>query len=325
MEMTADVQPTESDATPYLDTIAGSNSAATATLIPTVPTPTTSTATATTPIIVKRGRGRPRKPDTGNGTPNTFGTPDEITGDPSILPRRPEATTGSSSSSLPGSNQSQQRPTVNLNSTNPTNRQCESCMTFGARLYKFGKLKVCKECEDLMRTMTGSSRRQTVAPPNPPAASSSSPSISTVLRKQGHSVSTAPSHQHRVIPKGNNYVCVTVTECLDIFDISLASHLIDLPIGECYLVASTPSKQDYVGLNTISRFSTVPHSTFDPPITTISPSSLVLVPEPKHVSVILTKRGEIAKKRGRKPKPRDESTNLIPKVAPMPGMHFIHR
>ncbi|KAK5805659.1 hypothetical protein F5H01DRAFT_75159 [Linnemannia elongata] len=285
MEMTADVQPTESDATPCLDTIAGSNPAATATSIPTIPTPTTSTATATTPIIVKRGRGRPRKPDTGTSTPNTFGTPDEITGHPSILPRRPEATTGSSSSSLPGSNQSQQRPTVNLNSTNSTNRQCESCMTFGARLYKFGKLKVCKECEDLMRTMTGSSRRQTVAPPNPPAASSSSSSTSTVLRKQGHSVSTAPSHQHRVIPKA----------------------------------ASTSSKQDHVGLNTISHFSTVPHSTFDPSITTISPSSLVLVPEPKHVSVILTKRGEIAKKRGRKPKPRDESTNLIPKVAPIPA------
>lgn len=159
-------------------------------------------------------------------------------------------------------------------------------MTVGARLYKFGKLKVCKECEDLMRTMTGSSRRQTVAPPTTPTAPSSSSSASTALMKQGHNISIIPSQKPQVDPKG-------------------------------YVVASTRTKQDRVGFNAISHFASVPQSTFDPPITTISPSSLVLVTEPKTVPVVLTKRGEIAKKRGRKPKPRDESSNLATKVAPV--------
>ncbi|KAF9140144.1 hypothetical protein BGX30_006975 [Mortierella sp. GBA39] len=287
-EMTADVQPTESDAAPCLDTLTESTSAATVTSIPTEPTPTTSTATAATPIVVKRGRGRPRKSESGTGAPNTFCTQDETTGHPSTLLRRPEAATGISSSSPPGSSLSQQRPTTHLsstNSTNSTNNQCESCMSFDTRLYKFGKLKVCKMCENLMRTMTGSSRRQTVVPPKPPTALSSSSSASTALTKQGRSVSTAPSQKPQIDPK----------------------------------VESTSSKQDHIGVNTISHFASVPHSTFDPSITTISPSSLVLVPEPKTVPVILTKRGEIAKKRGRKPKPRDESINLAAKVAPVPA------
>ncbi|KAG9061064.1 hypothetical protein KI688_007693 [Linnemannia hyalina] len=283
-EMTADVQPTESEATPCLDAQTESTSAATVTSIPTVPTPTTSTATAATPIVVKRGRGRPRKSESGTGAPNTLCTQDEITGHPSAL----LAATGTSSSSPLGSSLSQQRPTAHLNSTNSINsinNQCESCMSFDTRLYKFGKLKVCKMCENLMRTMTGSSRRQTVVPPTPPTASSSSSSASTALTKQGHNVSTAPSQKPQVDPKA----------------------------------ASKSSKQDQIGVNTISHFATVPHSTFDPSITTISPSSLVLVPEPKPVRVILTKRGEIAKKRGRKPKARDESTNLAAKVVPVPA------
>lgn len=198
-------------------------------------------------------------------------------------------------------------------------------MAFGTRLYKFGKLKVCKDCENLMRTMTGSSRRQTVAPPTLPTASSSSSSASTALVKQGHNVSTSPSQKPQVVCKGNSYFSVCATECFAVFDISLAKDLIDLPIGGGYLVAGTPTNQDHVGFNTISHFATVPHSTFDPSITTISPTSLVLVPESTPVPVILTKRGEIAKKRGRKPKPRDESTNLAAKVAPVPGMLFVYR
>ncbi|KAG0310735.1 hypothetical protein BGZ97_012379, partial [Linnemannia gamsii] len=155
-------------------------------------------------------------------------------------------------------------------------------MTYGTRLYKFGKLKVCKECEDLMRTMTGSSRRQTVAPPTTSSHSSASSSVPTVTTKQGHIISNAPVHNLKLSPN----------------------------------VSSTTPKHNRVQYNTASHFDSASHSTFDPSITTISPSSLVLVPEPTPTPMLLTKRGEIAKKRGRKPKPRDESANTASSVAP---------
>ncbi|KAG0287040.1 hypothetical protein BGZ96_008984 [Linnemannia gamsii] len=154
-------------------------------------------------------------------------------------------------------------------------------MIYGTRLYKFGKLKVCKECEDLMRTMTGSSRRQTVAQPTASPHSSSSLSVPTVLTKQGDTGS--PAQYPRLIPT----------------------------------VSSTAAKHNRGQYNTLSHFASVPHSAFDPSITTISPSSLVLVPEPTPIPVLLTKRGEIAKKRGRKPKPKDEPVNAAPIVTPV--------
>ena len=138
----------------------------------------------------------------------------------------------------------------------------------------------------------------------------------------------SPLRLHRSLRLTQKVIITSVFERSNVlllfFDISLARDLIDLLIGVGYLAASKSSKQDQIGVNTISHFATVPHSTFDPSITTISPSSLVLVPEPKPVRVILTKRGEIAKKRGRKPKARDESTNLAAKVVPVPGMVFVH-
>ncbi|KAF8946480.1 hypothetical protein BGZ47_000422 [Haplosporangium gracile] len=288
----ADVQPNDSEAAQHHDTLAATTTAATATPTATAialtatataptPTPTASTTITATSAVVKRGRGRPRKSEAGTGALNTFCALDEITGHPGILLGRPGAATGiSSTSPLSGPNLSQQRPVAHLDSTNSTNIQCESCMTYGARLYKFGKLRVCKECEDLMRTMTGSSRRQTVAPPALPPPSSSSSSVSTASTKQRHNVSIAPVQKPQVFPA----------------------------------VSSTTTKHGHVQFSTISHFASVPHSTFNPSITTISPSSLVLVPVSKSIPVILTKRGEIAKKRGRKPKPRDESAHPVPSV-----------
>ncbi|KAF9137643.1 hypothetical protein BG015_002663, partial [Linnemannia schmuckeri] len=105
-------------------------------------------------------------------------------------------------------------------------------------------------------------------------------STSTASTKQRHNVSIDPAQKPQVFPA----------------------------------VSSTATKHGHVQINTISHFASVSHSTFDPSITTISPSSLVLVTEAKPIPLILTKRGEVAKKRGRKPKPKEESTHPVPNV-----------
>ncbi|KAG0380566.1 hypothetical protein BGX24_007253 [Mortierella sp. AD032] len=138
--------------------------------------------------------------------------------------------------------------------------------------------------------MTGSSRRQTTTQPTslPPIATPSSRSSAPfALSKQVVDPSTASSQESHV------------------------RHPAD----------SALSKQDNVWFGTISHFATTTRSNpaFDSSITAISPSSLVLVPEASPVKVVLTKTGEIAKKRGRKPKPKDGV--IYPSPGPTQGIH----
>ncbi|KAF9121421.1 hypothetical protein BGW39_010555 [Mortierella sp. 14UC] len=273
--MTADLQSLDSDTAQQHDDLAGTTAATVpVSVVEAAAPPTIATTTSTTivaPEVSKRGRGRPRKVDTVINALGSFGT-SGATG----------ATSAGSSSSGTGFGLAQQKT-----ATSPSNNsQCESCMTLKARLFKFGKLRVCKECEDLMRTMTGSSRRQTTGQPTSAssATSSSRSSMPIASSKQASSIPVPPAQEPHVPPLANGAL----------------------------------TKQDHhVQLNTISHFAAAPHSrsTFDPSIITISPSSLVLVPDAPAVKVVLTKTGEVAKKRGRKPKPKDGTTAPTPATA----------
>lgn len=57
--------------------------------------------------------------------------------------------------------------------------KCESCSAEGVRIYKIGKLSVCKTCEALVRVASGSSRRRSSMSVFAPAPVSSSTNHST--------------------------------------------------------------------------------------------------------------------------------------------------
>ncbi|KAF9114859.1 hypothetical protein BGX27_009607 [Mortierella sp. AM989] len=96
------------------------------------------------PSSVKRGRGRPRKT-----APSTLPTDDDIESSPLDV---------AAEGSLDLPNQRQGSNEDKKGKASAVGR-CESCMTEDVRIYKFGKLRVCKECEELMRSATGSNRR----------------------------------------------------------------------------------------------------------------------------------------------------------------------
>ncbi|KAF9902117.1 hypothetical protein EC991_005257 [Linnemannia zychae] len=273
--MIADIQPLDSDSPQLHDDLAGT---ATAPISDEEVTEFSATATAAStttmePVVPKRGRGRPKKVDTVINA---------------LSPLDASVTIGDASAASPpssaGSSLAQQKTPALTTTTSVSNSQCESCMTPNVRLFNFGKLRVCKECEVLMRTMTGSSRRQATIHVTSPTTSSSRSSAATASRKQGSVPTGAPAQAPPVRP----------------------------------LAHSALTKQDHnAQVNNISQFAALPHShsTFDPSITTVSPSSLLLVPDPPPCKVVLTKTGEIAKKRGRKPKPKDGSAIPAPSLA----------
>lgn len=57
--------------------------------------------------------------------------------------------------------------------------KCESCSAEGVRIYKIGKLSVCKTCEALVRVASGSNRRRSCMPVLAPVTVPSSTNYST--------------------------------------------------------------------------------------------------------------------------------------------------
>ncbi|KAF9097329.1 hypothetical protein BGX23_009177 [Mortierella sp. AD031] len=302
--MTADIHHTDNDATqhhdpqdhtlegpvPPTDTTTDTTTTATTDADTTTPTdadtttPTDADTTTTTTlskdtaiatVAPKRGRGRPRKSDTVTVAHTSAGVQGLANGPTGVMGAAGTAST-SIESGLTG-----QQSTVPLDTAYSTDSQCESCMADGVRLFKFGKLRICKECERLMRFVTGSSRRQTVNRPITPSTSRLTTSTATAKDESVLSIASAPE----------SHMGATADS--------------DLP------------KHEHAQFDPVSHFSSISHSTFDPSITTIAPSSLVLFSPPSTAPVapILTKKGEIAKKRGRKPKLKDDPANSLSATA----------
>ncbi|KAF9351889.1 hypothetical protein BGX26_010172, partial [Mortierella sp. AD094] len=106
------------------------------------------------PAVVKRGRGRPRKIIPSLSTSDSandgmeVSSPDDASPEGGALEMLNQKQQGSSGDDKRGK-------------ASATGR-CESCMTDDVRIYKYGKLRVCKECEGLMRAATGSNRRHSM-------------------------------------------------------------------------------------------------------------------------------------------------------------------
>ncbi|KAG0013046.1 hypothetical protein BGZ80_011319 [Entomortierella chlamydospora] len=139
------------------------------------------------PTVVKRGRGRPRKSIPSLSTSDSandgmeVSSPDDASPEGSTLDILNQKQQGS-----PGGDDKRGKAS--------TIGRCESCMTDDVRIYKYGKLKVCKECEGLMRAATGSNRRHSMTNPatiatlpntNKTASSSENVATENVLSIEG--------------------------------------------------------------------------------------------------------------------------------------------
>ncbi|KAF9204068.1 hypothetical protein BGZ49_005735, partial [Haplosporangium sp. Z 27] len=140
-------------------------------------------------VAAKRGRGRPRKIIPSSlSTSSDSSSPTAAHNDGIDYPlSSPDDAVSPDGGILNKSGQKQGK----ISSTG----QCESCMTEDVRIFKYGKLRVCKECEGLMRTATGSSsnRRHSAQ-----ANSISLPAAAAALANNNVSVTTVSPSAYEV-------------------------------------------------------------------------------------------------------------------------------
>ncbi|KAF9921811.1 hypothetical protein FBU30_008125 [Linnemannia zychae] len=230
-------------------------------------------------VVLKRGRGRPRKIDKAITDPDPSQT-HSLTIDRSASATK---TTKAGTSVLPtsspvASNKPERLSAVVLSptSSNKGNGSCESCMADNVRVFKFGKLKVCKICEELMRTMTGSSRRQAAAQPTSPPISRPRSSTSTTQPD----ASSSPKRDQVRTPANSTHA------------------------------EGNRNRPDDVSPIT----SVVSRSECDPSISSTSPTFQIVLPGGRPPSSILPKNGEVIKKQSYKPNVKDVAPDPTPEA-----------